>query len=95
MEENTEIEGNEENSQERDENDNLRVKKNRKFDMKFKLAVVKYAEQHSGMGATDVAAATDDKRLHLSGGGRNKVSEELDIFTLKNIQTGTGRCKKK
>ena len=34
-----------------DENANLRGKKNRKFDMTFKLAVVKYAEQHSGEAA--------------------------------------------
>ena len=77
---------------------NLRGKKNRKFDVKFKLAVVKYAEQNSGLAAARQfnvdpkrvrewkqkkgellsQSAIDGKRARLSGGGRKKVSEELD-----------------
>ncbi|XP_049442137.1 transcriptional regulator Kaiso isoform X1 [Epinephelus fuscoguttatus] len=110
-EENTEMEWNEENSQERDKNDKLRGKKNRKFDMEFKLAVVKYAEQHSGEAAArefnvdprrvrewkkkkgEMAsqAATDAKRLRLSGGGRKKKSEELENNLCKWIHQTRGR----
>lgn len=111
LEENTEMEGNEENSQERDENDNLRGKKKRKFEMKFKLAVVKYAEQNSGEAAArefnvdpkrvrewkkkkgELAshAATDATRARLSGGGRKKVSEELENNLCQWIHHARGR----
>ena len=72
---------------------------------------MKYAEQHSGEAAAREynvdpervrewkqlasQATTDDKRLHLSGGGRKKVSEELDIFALKNIRDRNWSVQKK
>ncbi|CAJ1086716.1 transcriptional regulator Kaiso isoform X1 [Xyrichtys novacula] len=92
------VENLEKNGQEFDQIVDIRVRKKRGFDLTFKLAVVKYAEQHSGEGAArqfhmdlnsirewkkqksemTFQADSDGKCARLSGGGRKKVSEELE-----------------
>ena len=51
---------------------------NKKYDLKFKLSVVKYAEKNSGEAAAR-RFSVDPKRARLPAGGRKKASEEPEI----------------
>ena len=68
--------------------------KNKKYDLKFKLSVVKYAEENSGEAAarrfsvdpkrvreTELQRLSeeDSNRARLPAGGRKKAREELEI----------------
>ncbi|XP_028828416.1 uncharacterized protein kiaa1958 isoform X3 [Denticeps clupeoides] len=60
----------------------------RKYDVKFKLDAVRYAEQHSGEDPKrirdwrrqkqELLSVPDQHRARLEGGGRKKVSEEME-----------------
>ena len=67
---------------------------NKKYDLKFKLSVVKYAEENSGEAAarrfsvdskrvreTELQRLSeeDSNRARLPGGGRKRASEEPEI----------------
>ena len=70
-------------------------KKKRKFDIKFKEEVLRYAAEYSGEKAAkhfnvdsrqirywkkqkNELQAADNKRARLTGGGRKKLSEEME-----------------
>ena len=52
--------------------------KNKKYDLKFKLSGIKYAEENSGEAAAR-RFSVDPKRVRLTGGGIKKASEEPEI----------------
>ena len=74
-------------------------KRKQKYDLKFKLSVIKYAEENSGEAAASRFSVDpnrvrdwrknktepqrlseeDSKRARLPGGGRKKVSEEIEL----------------
>ena len=81
--------------------------KRKKYDLTFKLTVVKFAEQNSGEAAArrfsidpkrvrewrkhkaelQRLSEEDDKRARLQGGGRKKVSEELEVSVCEWIHS--------
>ena len=82
--------------------------KRRKFDIKFKKEVLKYAEEHSGEATVrhfsidpkcirywkkqkQELAVASGKKARLAGGGRKKVSEELDAKLVEWIHSMRGQ----
>uniref|UniRef100_A0A6Q2ZKZ2 HTH CENPB-type domain-containing protein n=1 Tax=Esox lucius TaxID=8010 RepID=A0A6Q2ZKZ2_ESOLU len=81
--------------------------KKKKYDLTFKLTVVKFAEQNSGEAAArhfsidpkrvrewrklkaelQRLSEEDNKRARLRGGGRKKVSEELEVSVCEWIHS--------
>ena len=53
--------------------------KNKKYDLKFKLSVVKYAEENSEEAAARCLSEEDSSRARLPAGGRKKAREEPEI----------------
>ena len=52
---------------------------NKKYDLKFKLSVVKYAEENSEEAAARCLSEEDSSRARLPAGGRKKAREEPEI----------------
>uniref|UniRef100_A0A8P4FXA1 HTH CENPB-type domain-containing protein n=1 Tax=Dicentrarchus labrax TaxID=13489 RepID=A0A8P4FXA1_DICLA len=61
----------------------------KKYDLKFKLSVVKFAEQNKA--ELQRLSEEDSKRARLRGGGRKKSSEELELQVCEWIHSMRAR----
>ena len=86
------VENLENNGQEFDLNANMRVKKKRKFDLTFKLAVVRYAEQHSGEAAAR-QFHVDPRRIREWKKQKSEMTFQADSDGKRARLSGGGRKK--